>query len=351
MSIIQRPRRQHRGFSLIEIMVGIVIGLIAVLVIYQIFAAAEGIRRNTTSVGDAQQNGLLSSFMLTIELANASHGIANAMTDLGNCPNTGNMATTFRPIPVLVTQGASDTDPDSFVVNYSLATAMIAPVQFYVPASAGQPFKVLSPLGFKAGDLMVGISSSGNCVVSKATAVTGPDGVGVITITHTPVATDFSPDDSLLNLGQSNNPQRVRYDVNAGTLRSTLLWDANGQADAGPVAKPIASNIVNLKLLYGIDTVGDNLLHAWVKPTGAWSDANLMAAPITTLTKIKAIRIGIVVRGEQWDKSLGPQSWTLFSDDATNVMTGTIPAAGGNYRLRPYETIVPLRNPIWNPAS
>jgi type IV pilus assembly protein PilW len=63
--------RQH-GFSLIEIMVGVVIGLIAVLVIYQVFAAAEGIKRNTTSAGDAQQNGLLSSFMLTVELMNAS---------------------------------------------------------------------------------------------------------------------------------------------------------------------------------------------------------------------------------------------------------------------------------------
>ena len=31
-------------------MVGVVIGLIAVLIIYQVFAAAEGIKRNTTSV-------------------------------------------------------------------------------------------------------------------------------------------------------------------------------------------------------------------------------------------------------------------------------------------------------------
>jgi len=39
-------------FSLIDIMVGLVIGLIAILVIYQVFAASEGIKRNTTSIGD-----------------------------------------------------------------------------------------------------------------------------------------------------------------------------------------------------------------------------------------------------------------------------------------------------------
>ncbi len=72
-------------------MVGVVIGLIAVLVIYQVFAAAEGIKRNTTSVGDAQQNGLLSSFILGIELANAGNGVASAARDLGACPGGGEL--------------------------------------------------------------------------------------------------------------------------------------------------------------------------------------------------------------------------------------------------------------------
>ena len=43
-------RRRARGASLIEIMVGVVIGLIAILVIYQVFAVSEGLRRNTTGV-------------------------------------------------------------------------------------------------------------------------------------------------------------------------------------------------------------------------------------------------------------------------------------------------------------
>jgi len=86
-----RQRRTERGFSLIELMVGVVIGLIAVLVIYEVFAAAEGIKRNTTSVGDAQQNGLMSSFMLGIELANAGNGVSTGaqsaiVAALVDCP-------------------------------------------------------------------------------------------------------------------------------------------------------------------------------------------------------------------------------------------------------------------------
>ncbi|HEY5863197.1 MAG TPA: prepilin-type N-terminal cleavage/methylation domain-containing protein, partial [Casimicrobiaceae bacterium] len=45
----------RRGFTLVEILVGVVIALIAILVIYQVFSAAEGIKRNTTGTSDAQQ--------------------------------------------------------------------------------------------------------------------------------------------------------------------------------------------------------------------------------------------------------------------------------------------------------
>ncbi len=133
MSTVRCQTRAQHGFSLIEIMIGIVIGLIAVLVIYQVFALAEGIKRNTTSVGDAQQNGLLSSFILNVQLANANNGYAYAMKELATCTPTADPATTFRPIPVLITPGASATDPDSFVLNYSQAQRMPAPAPFIGP--------------------------------------------------------------------------------------------------------------------------------------------------------------------------------------------------------------------------
>jgi type IV pilus assembly protein PilW len=82
MAPIPIQRRQH-GFSIVEIMVGVVIGMIAVLVIYQVFATSEGIKRNISAAGDAQQNGLLSSFMLGIEIANAGYCLDVAAEDLG----------------------------------------------------------------------------------------------------------------------------------------------------------------------------------------------------------------------------------------------------------------------------
>jgi type IV pilus assembly protein PilW len=362
LSASDKRTRQH-GFSLIEIMVGIVIGMIAVLVIYQVFAAAEGIKRNTTSAGDAQQNGLLASFMLGVELANASNGVAMAWQKLQSCPTTANPATTLRPIPILITDGGGPTHPDKFVVNYSISNLAIAPAPFKANSGSNAPYVVHAPIGFRVGDIVVAISpaapGTGTCAISSVTAVSAPsagppdESAGQVTISHTNAPFAFSDSSFLLNMGAPSNVQRVLYDVDTnGVLRSTSLWDATGAAAAAPVPNPLASNIVNMKLLYGIDNDGDGVLDTWVAPIGAWSDANVLAADAPTLRKIKAVRLGVIVRGEQWDRDAPDKTVTLFDDSGipfSQPFPRFDPGSGmGNYRYRSYETIIPMRNPVWN---
>ncbi|HEY1437217.1 MAG TPA: PilW family protein [Casimicrobiaceae bacterium] len=355
LSASDKRTRQH-GFSLIEIMVGIVIGMIAVLVIYQVFAAAEGIKRNTTSAGDAQQNGLLASFMLGVELSNASNGVAMAWQKLQSCPTTVSAATTLRPIPILITDGGGPTVADKFVVNYSISNIAIAPAPFKAASGSNAPYVVHAPIGFRVGDIVVAISpgapGTGTCAISSVTAVSAPsagppdESAGQVTIAHTNAPVAFTDDAFLLNMGAPSNVQRVLYDVDAnGVLHSTSLWDAVGAPVSQP-PNPLASNIVNMKLLYGIDNNGDGVLDTWVAPTGAWSDASVLAADAPTLRKIKAVRLGIIVRGEQWDRDAPDVTARLF-DDAI-PFSQTFVASGGNYRYRWYETIIPLRNPVWN---
>jgi len=352
---IPHDRRSLRGFSLIEIMVGIVIGMIAVLVIYQVYAAAEGIKRNTTSVGDAQQNGLLSSFMLGVELANASHGVADSMRWLAYCNAKPTAATTLSPIPLVITAGASAATPDSFVVNYSLAQRRVTPAE--VVGTDGTSYIVQSPIGFAKNDLIIAIPSSagGDCVASKvsddpaAVACPASDQIGCVKVSP---AGGTAPAAFLLDMGPTKGgvQQRVQYDVDnvANVLRSTVLWNSNGL----PVAdapNPIAPNVVNMKLQYGIDTNSDGVLDTWVSAdTAPWRPADLLggagSALVAQLKTLKAVRIGIVVRGEQWDKDALDAPWSLFG----GVYSGTFPRAGGNYRYRTYETVIPLRNEIWN---
>jgi type IV pilus assembly protein PilW len=339
-------------------MVGIVIGLIAVLIIYQVFAAAEGIKRNTTSVGDAQQNGLLSSFMLGIELANAGNGVASAAQELGKCPGSASFGSTWRPLPLLIVTGGADNLPDSFMVNYSVTNAAIAPAPFTATAAANAPYSVQSPTGFQKNDLIVAISAGG-CAASKVTAdPVGPDVNGVVTLTHTDpgVGVTFSNGDVLLNMGPVANAQKVRYDLTAaGVLHSTALLKADGTLndDTAPPPNPMASNVVNMKLQYGLDTNKDGVLE-WVSAaTSPWTPTELMSGIpgpnlVAQLKALKAVRIGIVVRGEQWDRDGPDVPWSLFGGTAGGGYEGTFPSVGGNYRYRTYETVIPVRNELWN---
>ena len=356
-----RFEQREQGFSLIEIMVGVVIGLIAVLIIYQVFAAAEGIKRNTTSVGDAQQNGLLSSFMLGIELANAGNGVAHAAQALGVCPAGASFASTWRPLPLMIVDGGADDVPDTFSVNYSVTSAAIAPAPFTATAAANADYSVQSPTGFQSNDLIVAIGgapAAAGCAASKVTAVTAPDVNGVVTISHTDpgVAATFGNTAVLLNMGPAANAQKVRYDVTAaGVLRTTALLKADGTLndDTAPPPNPLASNVVNMKLQYGVDVGGTGVL-TW-KSAGAspWTPAELTSTIpgpnlIVQLKTLKAVRIGIVVRGEQWDKDGPDVAWSLFGGTAGGGYEGTFPRAAGNYRYRIYETVIPLRNELWN---
>ncbi|MBK7325055.1 MAG: hypothetical protein IPI89_02635 [Propionivibrio sp.] len=58
-------RASMRGLSLIELMVGMVISLIATLVIFQVFAVSESYKRSTTGGSDALQSGGFAAYTLS----------------------------------------------------------------------------------------------------------------------------------------------------------------------------------------------------------------------------------------------------------------------------------------------
>ena len=359
---------RQRGFSIVEIMVGVVIALIAVLVIYQVFATSEQLKRNTTGAAEAQQTGLISTFMLSLEIGNAGNAIATAAQELATCPDPAlpnpvdTFRSTLRPISIVIFPGGSDNVPDSFGVTYSVTNSRVTPAPFLGFAPPGADYQVESVSGFRPDDMIVAISMGGQCARSKITAVSTPDVIGKVTITHTPGAPVAFDDAAVLfNMGHVDRAQRVHYDVAGKTLRSTNLFDAV------PTPNPIASNIVNLKIQYGIDNNNDARLDTWVPATGAWAPATLMAAPLLVINSIKAVRIGIIVQSEQFERDLvvagadgvvsGDFDWVLFDcedPDKANCpgrLTGIIAAStspAGNWRYRIYETVVPLRNHLWN---
>ena len=75
-----RQLAKQTGFSLIELMVGMLVSIVCVLAMMAAFAAYEGPKRTTTSGDDAQQNGSYSLFELERQIRTAGSGLTPAAT-------------------------------------------------------------------------------------------------------------------------------------------------------------------------------------------------------------------------------------------------------------------------------
>jgi type IV pilus assembly protein PilW len=342
-----------RGASLVEVMVGVVVALVSIVAVQRVFVASETAKHHAQSDGDAQQAALFALARLSFDAANAGAGIAPAAGVLATCPVTADMAAVTRPVAVVVTDGGSADIADGLVVRYAVGNHAATPATLTAAAPSGAAFLVDSPLAFSAGDQAIAVDSLGTCARAVITSVRSA-GAGLAELGHDIIAADMPAGARLVNLGPAPWVVATRYDVSAGVLRTT---DLNG----GDAPNPLASNVVNLKVQYGVDTDGDGVLDAWLPAAdagsaGNWSPAAVLAAPATTLARVKALRVGIIVRGEQFDRAATrPFEWVLFDCAAVDKSTcpgrlaGAIAAtARGGWHYRAYETVIPLRNQIWH---
>ena len=334
-------RGAERGVGLMEVLISIVIGMLLVLVIYQVYEISEGQKRTITGGSDAQQNASYALYVLGRDLAMAGNGIASAAASLDTCAM-------LRPIPVLIEAGATDVEPDTITVLYGGSSSLSTPVQFKQTATTAQPYVVPAPVGFSQNDVIVAVQGP-NCTLSTVNAggVAIDSATGFATIAHTPVtgslgATYGSVGASLVNLGQRASMARIEYTVDP---TSHALRTQNRLPTDGPV-NPLINDVVNLKAQYGLDTNNDGTIDLWQDATGGvWSAASLPAQPLATLQQIRAVRIAIVTRSAQYEKDIVTPGPLLMLDDTVSM---TLSADDQHYRYKVLETSVPLRNALWN---
>ena len=356
MALLFTVRARHRGASLVETMVGILIGMIVIAVVYNILSVAEGYKRATVGASDAQITGLLTQFMASRDISNGGNGIMMSTTqmntgnvavpaDLSNCVNNGAGAAlsgipidaldnAARPIPIVITSGAGPGVSDDFISLSAAAAHVIWPVDVVFDAAAplsvlpGQPITVQSPNGFTvppptpaAPHWAVAIGNNppnSNCQVIRVVgAVPEPAPplpalpTGKVTLTQDPaLATAFpltpnADPPRVLNLGPQGLATRVRYDLDQpnAVLRTTDLLTVNA-----PVPVPVAQNVVLLKAQYGVDTDANGIIDCWTpadaSTCGDFTPAAVRAFTLAQINRILAVRVGVVVRSDEPDLRL-----------------------------------------------
>ena len=381
---LRPPSPLPRGFSIIELMVAMLIGLIGMIIIFQVFEVSEGIKRTTTSGGDAQQNGAIALYVLEQDLRNAGMGFND--TPYAGCNVVGYDSTrtpqnfpavgTQMPLsPVYIVPGASDTASDQISIFYGSQSLIVNATELTENMVAStDPLHVTNRFGFRAGDLIL-LHEPGtvkNCVIIEVTDVpnTPGDEVRHATGTYnlpwkgggTTATARFNPAGgmgvvyavpNLVNASRVFNLGNLYDDAANGTampvyntyaVTNNALSVVSAFSTSAPAA--IADNMVHLRALYALDdgvdngtvtytpalpfTAGDGRIDRYVDAT----TLNAMPAP-QPWRYIVAVRIAVVARSAVAEKPSGGLGATCDTTTAFPTWSATAwAAAPQNFKVK-----------------
>lgn len=343
----RRSPSYQAGFTLVEIMVGLAIGMLATMVIMQVFTVFEAQKRTTTGTADAQTNGSIALYNIGRELQMAGYPLIPATDSPLECTTLTINGIADATLPnrlspaIIADGGAAAGASDTITFRYGNSLMGGIPTQITaMGAPTANDATVGSNLGCQAGDITL-ITNGTTCAMSSANAVAGTT---TITLADTTAAITGA---NLACLGAWNE---ITYAVNNGNLGRTV---------APNIAVPSVVGIVNLQAQYGVSAAANsNQVTQWVDASGAtWA-----APSVANRNRIKAIRIAVVARNAKIEPTAvttACSSLTAAAPTGLCAWAGSVasPAPAINlsndpnwarYRYRVFETIIPLRNVIWS---
>jgi prepilin-type N-terminal cleavage/methylation domain-containing protein len=309
----------------------------------------------------------------------------------------------LRPLPVVLderTPGTSEQGNIQGRYDQIFAFAGASSVYGLIPTNiiSSQAFNAGSqdiyfsklPFSLKERDILVGVDDNAHTCAPYYVETVNTSTNNDVVIGQTPMTAT-----KIVDLG---NMSRFRFWVDTDRNNTLMMERYTLESDSNSIVwkrveTPLVSNVQDFIVQYGIDipdgtsNVYDNVVDAWVDPADeTWSEENLRMAGFTggqdgPLTKediqsIKAVRIGIVVRTDRPDQLsykeygcssssctysdvlFGTQQDTKMTSTKTSSITETVPFScdlkygdGSQkvaYHCRKYETIIPVRNAVWN---
>lgn len=395
-------RKRARGLSVVELMVAMVISLIGTIVIFQVYAVNEEVRRNATAGGDEQTNGLVGLMMVERELRHAGYGINDL--EMTGCnmvtydkERTPNFPPAYPLAPVFIKPNA-DAIPDVLRVIYGGTSFTTVPVKLAAEMATVTTFPVVRyAYGYRPGNMIVIGEKNQNCTLREITKVAGTElqtingayvdwaGVNRTTRWNNPAGVPFTytGQGKVINLGDLTDETRPpRYNeitVQTGTGDPALDNKLVIQNLWGQTATfiPVSEQIVQFKAEYGMDDGKDNNTvpaHSLVKDDGI-VDRYTIESPASAddWRLVKTIRIAIVSRSAHRLKStvegsaacdatpdydpdpkntVYPVRWAFGPDTPKgrplDVRGSPVDANWRCYKYQVYETTVPLRNVLWS---
>lgn len=357
MDLSKKNSRRIQGLGLTDLMVGLAIGLLAILVILKVAVLFESRRKATTGIADAQMNASFALANVSRDVRMAGHGLgpSEALGCIVRRTLGTSILTDWVLWPVTIIDGVNGA-PDTLLVLSSGKAHSLAAARLIAPYTvSSEVLMVNSTLDMAINDTLL-LHESGNtqCPLIKVTGIP----TGDYRVRHTALPSElltavaYQEGTAVINLGAIHHQ---RYSINANNQLLLERYDATNDIWRASV---FASDVVSLQAQFGYDAritlSGALRVTRW---SSAFIDANANGTPgdIDDLRRILAIRIAVVSRSaqrsDQGCTSLMP-TWRA-ANETTGLMEDTPIAVNtitdwACYRYRVLQTEVPLRNLIWS---
>lgn len=390
-----RHRRSSAGFSLVELMVSVVIGLLAVLLATRIMTDNQRNKDAALGGSDSMQNGMLAMFSISGDIEQAGYGLNDPLlvgcntlfTDSGGyrLASVKRGEATVRPLAPAIIEPGGDDASDRVTLYAGSAAGGTATLRLTGNYVGGTTLNVdRRPYGFRLGDVIVVApeQAGGDCALAQL--ATDPE-------TH-PVApaaqyvriggSGLRFNSGALGVQYQGNTARI-FNLGQGARLAFHTWSVEGNYlrlrstdmdGAGANPQAVADNIVLLKAQYGFDTrAGQAFQPTQGTQVGEWSstmidaDGDGVKGSAGDYGRVVALRLALVARARHPERPAADGSCSatteikpLFASEQpqgvapekVEVDLGTVADPDGwkCYRYRVFETIVPLRNALWRPA-
>ncbi len=349
-----RSRHFQRGVSLIEIMVGLTVGLLVVLAAIGTLQFMELQRRSSASLTSQLANASISMVALEREVELAGAGMMNTSSAAQQvlCATAGSIQAWGDPLPAVLQTALSVTplqvinDATTGVrmdIVYAESPSVVAPFQVVASAAAASPSQqvvfvnppFLAPVGSQTVDrfpgglaeaqVVVARDGAGQCAVGRiveAPTLDASSGAARLVIEPFVAGATAAPaQDSMFRDGaQIQQIGRVvarRIERDAATNR--LLMSDPLDADGG-VAVVLQDNVTALSMELGLAA------NAAAQAVSSWSAPSSAGLAAADLERLRAIRVTLTVASEDRQAQPRQLQTILFP---RNMSLGREPPAGG----------------------
>jgi type IV pilus assembly protein PilW len=362
-------QQAEKGFTIIEIMVGMAIGLLTLLAIYQLFATSEGRRRTVAAVSQSQSAGAMALFSIERDIRSAGLGFASLDTTYLGCTveatNSARSPAVFQfpLLPVEIKDGRE------LRVLTGSSNNMFTGARY--AGSENGEFKMLkSNAGFQPGDVAIGTNdnNTSQCLMMEVTrgagsVVTLPGGgsEAYANVEHRDAsytsfytsqvvqATRNGVNNNILDAGASSLGEGMLFSL--GEKPTLTVWSLqDGQLtrynylnETETARVSVAQDVLQMVAEYGYDKDSSGK----IDQSDEWT-ATTPTAP--ELGKLIAVRVAVLVRTSQFEKeevTTANPRWANGSKEFPLTTQGNADTNWKHYRYRVYESVIPLRNTIW----